>query len=306
MWHKKNILKVRRNLMVMSSQPVSLNLPPLGLMNLGLSCWWNSVLQIILHNPYLRDCIEFRADTSKMPLINHLQHLLYTIRQRDSYETYNCHVKLYKFILQLHPTFRESSMNDSHEVLTYVLNRLHEESSLPVPDTFQPKDAVSQAIMRDFDRKLSHVLHNIVCCTKRTTSDNTQIIETYTTLFVEPRLVDNTYYGIEEALNEKNYGFLPRCLFVSLIVGQRAMCRFSLNIKVQHMNYKLHSMVLFIPSMLHYVSVVSTDFVDHNKQPEWMLCNDQQITMINLADLMRHVGGDAYPTVVSYVQVDVV
>lgn len=287
---------------------MSVELPPLGLMNLGLTCWWNSVLQILLHNPVVRTCIESTSiDSQSKPLHYHLQHLILTIRQRDPYETYNCHVRLLKCVLQLHPTFREAPMNDAHEVLTYVLNRLHEESSLPIPAHMMTQDnKVARAILRDFDNRLSDLLQSVVGCTSRLNSDREELLETFTTLFIEPKLIESNVYSIEDALLEKKFVYLPKTLFVSLIVNQRASCRFNTEMEVQNRTYKLHSMIFFIPSASHYVCAVSTEFVSYQpiveSSPQWMFCNDQHVQMINLSEIRNYMGSDGYPTVVSYIQ----
>lgn len=282
-------------------------LPPLGLMNLGLSCWWNSVLQMILHNPYIRECIEMKThNLQNAPLHYHIQQLIACIRQRDPYETYNWHVRLYKSVLQLHPVFRESNMNDAHEVLTYMINQLHDESCVKVPEDTLPSDSVGRAIIRDFNGTLSRIIHNVACCTKRTNSDNEVLIESYVTLFLEPKEMQPGLYSIEEALKDIRFGFLPRCLYLSLIVGERANCRIKSSIMVQGFQYKLHSMVFFIPSASHYVSAVLTDFVDHKplENQDWMFCNDNHISMINFSQMRDYIGSDGYPTILSYVQVD--
>jgi ubiquitin C-terminal hydrolase len=127
------------------------NIVPLGLPNIGASCWLNSILQVFNRSPSFLETI-YENGPKQGPFHEHLIELCDAIKARDTNLIVEKYRKCHAFIMAMHPVFAESSLNDSHEVLTYCINKLHEEAARDVPQDImdQAPDGASCAILKDF------------------------------------------------------------------------------------------------------------------------------------------------------------
>lgn len=298
-------------------------LPPIGLPNIGATCWLNSILQMLLSCPLLLQTIMQISSTLQADNLHlHLQRLFHAIQQRNKPDIVQHYQQLHQLILQMHPTFNQSSLNDCNEVLIYLINKLHDEIAVQVPEFLQSQaqDTASKIILRDFEYKLSNYLETALICTKRIASDQTEIIETNFCLFVEPKLLPDNTYSIQEFMNDQTFVSLPHVLFMNLIINQQCSCRVPDVLNICNQEYKLCSIIFFIPGAMHYVCAIrhKNEFVlpsstnnEGESSPEepkkfidgWFFANDHVVSYIpndSFQNLVQH----CFPTLLAYEQVN--
>jgi uncharacterized UBP type Zn finger protein len=292
-------------------------LPPIGLPNIGATCWLNSILQLILSCPALLQTIMQISNTIQSDNLHlHLQRLFHAIQQRNKPEIVHHYQKLHQLIITIHPIFNQSSLNDCNEVLIYLINKLHDEVAVLVPEFLrsQAADTASKIILRDFDNKLSHYLETALICTKRMSSDQTEIIETNFCLYVEPKLLEDNTYCIQQFINDQSFVNLPHVLFMNLIINQQCACRIPDILNVQNQKYKLCSIIFFIPNAAHYVCAIrhKNEFVlpsESNDEQEpkklvdgWFFTNDHFVSFIPQTNF-HNVVQNCFPSLIAYEQV---
>lgn len=126
-----------------------------GLHNLGNTCYMNSVIQILIHNPILEHYFRDNTYTNDLPngIINRMTSEKKPINNVNDIEaeiqasiTFNlvnlCDVmstgtcvapQRFKYSLGVkNQTFAGNGQNDSHELLTYLLDAIHEETKYSI------------------------------------------------------------------------------------------------------------------------------------------------------------------------------
>ena len=275
---------------------------PMGLPNIGNSCWLNSVLQVIFHCNILRQNIM--TNTKMAGAFHHLIiTLIEAIESRNTHAVIEGYRHLHSFIIQSNSDFAQfNALNDSHEVLTFLLNKLHEEAGKMIPSNVLTKvsDPVSMVIMRDFNNKISNILETFVSVTSRQASDNSTIYETFSTLFIDPKYIDpatqEARYNIQIALNGISFHNLPRCMFISLIMEPNFQCQVPDELVAQTVRYHLRSIIFFLPHMRHYITALRGMLDD---KLCWCVLNDAQLYFVDGTQLAQL----GVPTLILYEQV---
>ena len=256
---------------------------PSGLPNLGATCWLNSVLQVLIHSIHLREIIESNSDKGKLHSL--LTNLLQAVDTHDALKIIGCYRPLHQHIVQSNPIFSMSALNDSHEVMTYLINELHKEAGVVIPDQMmtQLTDPVSKVILRDFDKKISKILEACITVTERTISDKTTVNETFVTMFVEPKLMsEHQAPSLQEALNDIKFGNLPKCFFINLIMSHP--CGVPDALLVQQVWYQLRCIVFFLPHAIHYICTVRGEL---DGKSVWCILNDASVSFVSMEDMAK-------------------
>ena len=270
---------------------------PIGLPNIGNSCWLNSLLQTLSRSDEFVNAILQDRDNGLMHGM--LANLFDAMDAKDREKILEAYRAFHGYVLQMHPIFRENSQNDSHEVLTYLINALHKEVARPVPDEIiATLDPMSKSILRDFSNTVSKVLETTLVCTSRVTSDNLVVYETYNTLFVEPLDIGNGMYSVQEALHKIKFASVPKVLFMSLMMSDCAQCKFVFDIALADKKYRLSTIIFFIPQVNHYITAVRRRRMSEEEPQGWYMMNDHMCNYITSEQLFSNIR--AYPTLISY------
>jgi len=280
-----------------------------GLPNLGHSCWWNCVVHLLLHSATFHHILDtFEAPPSTLHF--NLQQLRQSIKDRDP-TALEKHHRCFRFVCQLHPTFQQSSLNDAHEVLTYVINTLHDESRHTIPHHLlvaMPTDKATRAIFRDYQNSVSNVLKHLITCIEETRGDGSTHVATYTHLFIEPKVVE-TAAGVprasfQAALDDMNIVYKPSVLFLTMIHDRQSQANISGDLKIGGVEYKCIGMTLFIPHVAHYVAVFRNvgalkdcPVPVEEQKNMWLLIDDERVSFVSSQDLARL---NLTPTVIMY------
>ena len=202
-------------------------------------------------------------------------------------------------LISMNPIFQQSTQNDSQEVLTFLINAFHKEAGQHIPEHIaETLDPVSKTIIRDFNQSVSNILETTVICTQRTSSDNTQIIETFTTLFVEPAKQEDGIYSLQAALDKIQFASVPKVLFMSLIMGSNANCKLVFDITLANQQYRLSSIVFYIPGANHYITAVRRRRQTEQEEQGWYVMNDHMCQFLSNEQLFANIR--AYPSLISY------
>lgn len=272
---------------------------PLGLPNIGSSCWLNSVLQILLRSNQFVEAITLHREDGKLHIL--IFDLIFCIRKaelseeetrRSSLEdVMRSYKNLHEGILTIHPIFRESSLNDCHEVLTYLINALHQESTkLPAPSY----SAEEKIIAKDFEGSVSNILLTTVMCQSRITSDKTTLYETFNTYFVEV----TEGKDLQQMLDEKTFIHTSNLVFLSFIMPTEESREFKINniIKINGKVYVLYGMIYYIIPMRHYIALIK-----RYDEKGWFIMNDAHTSEFSQDDLFNKL--QSFPSIVAYGQV---
>jgi ubiquitin C-terminal hydrolase len=273
------------------------SLPPLiGLPNIGNSCWLNSIVQMILHSHELTQTIGEKGVFAG-PLHAALITLINCIKTNQTERLLDCYKALYHLVVNLNANFIEHSSNDAHEVLTYLVNGLHQESCALIPQEIieRLQDPASITILRDFENKLSPILETVVFVTCRKASDGSEIFESNNTLFIEPLQMQDQTYSVQAALDRLEFASLPKCLFVKIMIQKMCQCRLPNLIQLHDVQYHLKSIIFFISAIRHYITAVKTTY---KSVDGWYIFNDTQVTFIPSEQLGRMI--QAFPSVILY------
>ena len=96
-----------------------------GLINLGNSCYLNSIIQALFHTTMFKDLILTARPTDNQPLLSSLQKVFHCLHQKTITT-----LSPKDFLHVSRPAwFVEGEQQDCSEFLAYLLNTLHEESS---------------------------------------------------------------------------------------------------------------------------------------------------------------------------------
>lgn len=273
---------------------------PIGLPNIGTTCWLNSVLQLIINSNIL--CNVILENKDKGPIHTSLSNVIHTVKtaseQHELSESVNetnfqtkleqivaSYRELHSLICSLHPIFTENSCNDCHEVITYLINALHEESKY---DHFENEP--EQILYSHNAKSLSNILLTTSVCIRRIASDNDVINESFTTFFVEHKNEND----LQTTLNLTRFIYTPRVLFLSIIIQPNTSFNLNNMIRINEKIYTLYGMIYFIPHMRHYISMIRKD------EQEWYLLNDASCNVITNEDVARLF--NYYPTIIAYCQ----
>jgi len=276
---------------------VTLDDAPVGLPNIGNSCWLNSILQVLCRSDAFVNAILQNRDAA--PLHGMMANLFDYMDAKDYANIMDAYRKLHMYICTMHPVFRESSQNDCHEVLTYLLNELHKEIAKPVPVEVQESlDATSRAIMRDFNNHVSSLLETALVCVKRTCSDNTVVYETFFTLFVEPTQVELGVYNIQDSLNKMEFVSVPNVIFMTIMMPENAQCKLLFDVVLGDKKYRLSSIVFFIGGVNHYITAVRRKRHSEEEKQGWYVMNDHMCNFVTNEELFSRIR--AYPSLICY------
>jgi len=266
---------------------------PIGLPNIGATCWLNSVLQLIINSSIL--CSTIIEHKDKGPIHTSLSNVIQSVQQQHTNEIdfqnkleqiVSNYRELHSMICDLHPIFRENPCNDCHEVITYLINALHNESKY---DHFQ--NETEKILYSHNSNSLSNIILTTSVCIRRIASDNDVINESFVTLFVEPQEGDD----LQKALTRTTIIHSPKILFLSMIVNPYTSLNLNNLILINEKTYALYGMVYYIPHMRHYVSMIRKD------QQEWFLLNDASCNIISNEDVSKLF--NYYPTIIAYCQI---
>lgn len=271
----------------------------------------------MLHNPYLRTAImAVPLCGERRPVHTLLHSLIKAVRDHNRHEVYNSHIRLFQLIKQLYPELNNSYMNDAHEAFVFLMNALHKESKFVIPDSDRAhmNDPVSQALLKEYHNEVSLTLQCIVSCQTRVTRDNTVLYETFTTIFVEPELDENSgLCQIQTALQKLNFVCLPKCLYISLITSKQEPCNLTGTLHIHGKQYDLLGIVFYKPDTAHYLCAVqsnrtskSTVWSDEHSDPTgsfvnaWYVFNDNYVSHVPNHELNAYV--QALPSFISYIE----
>ena len=273
---------------------------PIGLPNIGATCWLNSCLQAFYHSVILKDCIQ--KNTKQAGRLHQLLiDLIDGMDRRDTSTILHIYRELHAYLIASNRDFAINSHNDANEVVTWILNQLHAEAGkLVTPDMRkQLKDASSFVILRDFDNKVSNVLEAFVSVISRKGSDQKSIYETFSVLFVDPTIVDaygNETSSIQSAISEIQFDNLPKCMFISLVMRPLMRCSVPDVLFAQKtVQLYVRSIVFFIPHISHYI-VAIRGMLDG--QLMWCVLNDANVSYVN-GEQLAQLG---IPTLLLYEQ----
>jgi ubiquitin C-terminal hydrolase len=283
----------------------------------GTTCWLNSILQTICKSDSFVACIRTYAKTG----VGRLHRLLVDLFDAKEEEHFHvCYQQLLEYIITLNKDFATSRFNDSHEVLTYIINHLHEESGKEIPELIvkQLKDVASIAIMRDFERKISIMLETVVSCVVRTISDGSEVCETFNTLFIEPKLLQDGTYSVQASISDIQFASIPKCLFVKLLISKECRCRIPNGVQIGDRKYNIASIVFYTrmnaATAGHYFTAVRGSQIVQEivmttgeikasvEQIGWYICNDSMVTFVPESNFYKSVQA-SYPTLISYEQI---
>jgi len=254
----------------------------MGLPNIGASCWLNSILQIFIHCSRIR-AIMMEAGKSKGPLHNLIISLYEALETRTPHEILPAYRELHDWIVQANPIFGQSAMNDANEVLTFIINRLHEEAAVHIPDYVSKNvsDSASHVILRDFDNRISRMLELCLCVIARQASDLSTIYETYTTVFLDPKTPLG--YNMQEALNKYAFANVPINLFLNIVMGNNYVVQVPESLTIQNIKFILGAIIFYDPMKRHYMTGIKG--MTEQQQPIWCIFNDAYHTFANTSQL---------------------
>ena len=269
-----------------------MSMSPVGLPNINNSCWLNSLLQLMVHSPHIQICIR---ETDQTPLHSILNPLFNSMLNHDLQSVLHHYQHCYQQIIQMHPVFAQSSLNDSHEVLIYFLNALHDETKvLMPPDVIQSvRDPGSISILRDYNNYLSSVLETCLSCVTRKTRDGTVITESFMICFIEPSKLPDGTYSIQKTITDMVFVNTPKTLILSLILSEECSCRLPQTITIGKRLFALNSIIFFLPSLLHYICAVRAKNSDG-----WFIMDDTRATYVDNNEIGNVVR--AYPSIITY------
>lgn len=260
---------------------------PIGLPNIGASCWLNSVLQLLFKSKHFCDVII--KNHEKGPLHTCLTNVINGYRMKDFQGILHHYQHLHSLIIRMHPVFSQSGYNDCHEVITYLINNLHEE------EKYQPEIVSDEEkqLYNDNQKSLSDVILTIGISTQRITSDKEILNDSFITFFVEPSLNGDRYNDLQTTLSSTKFIHTPKVLLLSVVIPPETAMDLNNVVKINEKVYRLTGMIYFIPGMNHYISVVRNE--DYNG---WFLLNDaicNSITNEELSQIFKY-----YPTIIHY------
>jgi ubiquitin C-terminal hydrolase len=223
------------------------------------------------------------------------------VEARQAQQVVNVYRQLHAYLLQSNRDFASSSQNDANEVITWILNALHVEAGKDVPASMRKQltDNSSKIILRDFSNRISNILESFVSVVSRRATDNTQIFETFSVLFVDPTTIDQ--YGaesssVQEAVGAITFEHIPKCMFISLIMRPLMRCHVPDVLYVRtEVPFYIRSIVFFMPAMAHYITAIRGMLDD---QPIWCIINDSSVSFLP-GDRFHQLG---IPTLLLYEQ----
>ena len=277
---------------------------PLGLPNIGASCWLNAALQLFFYSSQLLQVIrEGNRNKESTPMHFYLSQMLESLQSRKQpYEIVSVYRELHQYIISVHPSFASNALNDTHEVITFVVNQLHQESGQKLPGHIRERivDPVSSVILRDFDNRLSKILECCMGVTSRKCKDESVIYETFTTLFVDPFDEEKNNNDLQLALNKLQFHSVPKSLFISLILQPtQQSCMLLDNLHVGGGTFVIRGIVFFLPNMYHYIVAVRGTLDDVSG---WCIFNDANVSFMKPEELCQIPG---IPTLILYEQIGV-
>ena len=273
---------------------------PIGLPNIGATCWLNSCLQTLFHSIVMKDAIQ--KNTRQAGRLHQLLNdLMDGMDRRDTSIILSLYRELHQYLINSNRDFASSSLNDTNEVITWILNELHREAGKVVTPELRSrlKDASSFVILRDFDNKISNVLEAFVSVISRKTSDNQTLYETFSVLFIDPTTTDamgNESTSIQAAVSDIHFHNLPKCMFISLVMRPLMRCHVPDVLFAQKtVQLYVRSIVFFLPHMSHYIVAVRGML---DGQPIWCVLNDANISYVQ-GEQLSQLG---IPTLLLYEQ----
>ncbi len=288
------------------SHQIDQNDAPFGLPNVGNSCWLNAVIQLLIRSGNFVNSL-FQNRNKGFILHDHFCSLIVAIDEKNTNDILKHYVNLYQTICKLHPNFVINGQNDSHEVYTYLINALHDESKVMLPDDIiersDKSDFGSQAVLRDYNKSVSHILETTLLCTLRHAKDGDRICETYNTLFIEPPPNSEGEFNIQDSLNLINFLICPKVLMLNVFMNENARCRLTNEITITSdkgiVIYRLCGIIFYIQQMHHYIAAVKK--IDNIG---WYILNDNMCNFIDSNELFKYI--KAYPSLISYEKCEIV
>lgn len=272
--------------------------PLAPLPNVGLSCWFNSALQLMLSSLSLRTVIQ----RGKGTLHNLINDLIVAVSQQEQSVVVEKHKQLYDYVISQNKLFEASQACDAQDCLMWFIETLHNETAKVLPSYVLEKltDPVSKAICSSYHNAVSSILENVLSCTIKTDASNKIVsCETYTILFVQPERISARHTSIQPAISKLRFGHLPTCLFITLIDNE-LQCAVNYDLVIHDQRYSLQSAIFFLRHNSHYVTAVRTIATEQNPY-DWIVANDLNLHPLKAHEIDSFLQG--YPTVFCYCKV---
>ena len=296
--------------MSQSSSPSPSPSHPIGFPNIQMSCWMNSVLQLLIKSNLLtsvfttisRGKYNVKNDITLCKTLSLFMDSIGPIetaskqgvkaQQGEVVQFLRAYDGVRQTMYSLHPVFQESYLNDAHEVLMFVLNRLHDETSTPVNQAlFNQCNVVAKQLLKDFEMKVSPIVQHVAICTEKTCTDGEVRLESHLVLFFE-----STHETIQHALDSAVIKQSSSLLFLSCMWVPDTSCNINLKVHVRGHEYVLGGLVLFVQGARHYIAAVS------GEGEQWFVLDDGRVKGMHVSEMFQMCNGN-HPVVFMYQRV---